>query len=281
MQSRRNFLGFSGVSLLGLGFGDAVPGHSLQAAERSSSGQIKFHLGLASYSTRNFDRVTTIQFAKRAGLKFLCFKDMHLKLDASDEECAEASETVKNEGLQLYGAGVITMNNAAQVENAFRYAKAAGMNTIIGVPDESVLDLVDQKVKETGIYLAIHNHGPGDRKYPTPQSIYEKVKHLDPKIGLCIDVGHTVRIGADPVESIRKYKDRIFDFHIKDETKAAPEGTACICGRGVIDLPAVIAALKEVEYDRIVSFEYEIEPNDPLPGLMESVGYIRGLIRML
>ena len=279
MQSRRHFLGFSGVSLFGLSFG--IPSLSLQAAEKSQSGKIKFNLGLASYTTRNFDQATTIQFAHRAGLKFLCFKDMHLKLDASDEECAEAAEVVKKAGIQLYGAGVISMNNAAQVENAFRYAKAAGMDTIIGVPDETVLDLVDKKVKETGIYLAIHNHGPGDEKYPTPESVYEKVKHLDPKIGLCIDVGHTVRIGADPIESIRRYKDRIFDFHIKDETKAAPEGVTCICGRGVIDLPGVIAALMEVEYDRVVSFEYEAEANDPLPGLMESVGYIRGLTRMM
>ena len=279
MQTRRHFLGLTGVSLLGLGIG--VPVRSLQAAEKSASGQIKFNLGLASYTTRNFDQATTIQFAKRAGLKFICFKEMHLKLDASDEECAQAAQAVENEEMQLYGAGVIAMNTAEQVENAFRYAKAAKMNTIIGVPDEKVLDLVDQKVKETGISLAIHNHGPGDKKYPTPESVYEKVKHLDPRIGLCIDVGHTVRIGADPIESIRKYKDRLFDFHIKDETKAAPEGTTCICGRGVIDLPAVIATLKKVEYDRVVSFEYEAEANDPLPGLMESVGYIRGLIRMV
>jgi len=278
MQSRRHFLGLTGVSLLGLGVG--VPTLS-PAAEKSASGQIKFNLGLASYTTRNFDQATTIQFAKRAGLKFICFKDMHLKLDASDEECAQAAQAVEKEGMQLYGAGVITMNTADQVENAFRYAKAAGMNTIIGVPNERVLNLVDQKVKETGIYLAIHNHGPGDNQYPTPESVYEKVKHLDPRIGLCIDVGHTVRIGADPVESIRKYKDRLFDFHMKDETKAAPEGVACICGRGVIDLPAVIAALKEAEYDRVVSFEYEVDANDPLPGLMESIGYIRGLIRMV
>ncbi|MCL2306472.1 MAG: sugar phosphate isomerase/epimerase [Planctomycetaceae bacterium] len=279
MQSRRHFLGITGVSLLGLGFG--VPSSSLHAAEKSASGQIKFNLGLASYTTRNFDQATTIQFAKRAGLNYLCFKEMHLNLDASDEECAQAAQVVEEEGLQLYGAGVIQMSTADQVENAFRYAKAARMNTIVGVPDEKVLDLVDQKVKETGIYLAIHNHGPGDKKYPTPQSVYEKVKHLDPRIGLCIDVGHTVRIGADPMESIRKYKDRLFDLHIKDVTQAAPEGTTCICGRGVIDLPAVIATLKEVGYDRVVSFEYEAETKDPLPGLMESVGYIRGVIRMM
>ena len=272
-------MGATGVSALGLGSLGLVPQHCF-AAEKSKTGKAKFNLGLASYTTREFDQAKTIQMCKRAGLKHICFKDFHLKLDSTDAQCEAAAKACEDAGINLYACGVVTMTNAEQVENAFRYAKAAGMNTIVSVPYENVLELVDKKVKETGIYIAIHNHGPGDNRYPTPESVYEKVKSLDPRIGLCIDVGHTVRIGADPIESIKKYKDRIFDFHIKDETKAAPDGDTCICGRGVLDLPAIVGALIEIGYDRIVSFEYEADGKDPLPGLMESVGYIRGLIRM-
>lgn len=215
---------------------------------------------------------------RRAGLKFICFKDMHLKLDVTDEQCAQAAQECRDAGITLYGGGVIYMNKPEEVENAFRYAKAAGMNTIVGVPGEKVLDLVDKKVKETGIYVAIHNHGPGDKLYATPEMTYEKIKHLDPRIGLCVDVGHTVRIGADLLGSVRKYKDRIFDYHLKDETKASADGQTCICGRGVIDLPGLIDTIIETGYDRVLSFEYEADAKDPLPGLMESVGYVRGIL---
>jgi len=242
---------------------------------------VKYQLGLASYTTRNFDRAQTLEMCRRAGLKFVCFKDFHLKLDSTDEECAAAAEECRTAGITLYGGGVIYMKTPEEVENVFRYAKAAGMTTIVGVPVPEVLDLVEQKVKETGIYVAIHNHGPGDKVYPTPESIYEKIKDRDKRIGLCIDVGHTARIGADVVGSIKAYKDRVFDIHIKDETEAKPEGKTCIAGRGVLDIPAYLTALKEIGYDRIVSFEYEVDEKDPLPGLMESIGYVRGILRMI
>ena len=241
----------------------------------------KFKLGLASYTCRNFDRAQTIAMARRAGLDAMCFKDMHLKLDSTDEQCAAVAEECKKAGLLLYGCGVVNMPNEAAIGNAFRYAKAAGMNTIIATPKPELLPVVEGKVQETGIYIAIHNHGPGDKVYPTPESIMEKVSSLDKRIGICIDVGHTARIGADVVQSIIDYKDRIHDVHFKDETKAAPDGQTCICGRGVLDLPAYLSALLNIGYDRVVSFEYEAESNDPLPGLMESVGYVRGMLRIL
>lgn len=274
---RRDFL--TGISAVGA-LTCFSPLAAKAAPEKAKDGNARFQLGLASYTTRNFDQAATIAMCKRVGLPCMCLKDFHLKLDASDAECAAAAKACKKEGITLYGAGVITMKTPESVENAFRYAKAAGITTIVGVPYPEIYELLDKKVKETGIYVAIHNHGPGDKMYPTPQSIYEKISHLDPKIGLCIDVGHTVRIGADVIESIHKYKDRLFDLHIKDEDKAEPSGQTCVCGHGVIDLPAVIAAIKAIEYDRVVSFEYEENAKDPLPGLAESVGYIRGLIRM-
>jgi sugar phosphate isomerase/epimerase len=144
-----------------------------------------------------------------------------------------------------------------------------------------LLPLIDEKVKETDIYIAIHNHGPGDKVYPTPEATMEKVAPFDQRVGICIDVGHTARVGGDVVKSLRDCKERIFDVHFKDENKAAPEGSPTICGRGALDLPSYLAALVEIGYDRVVSFEYEIDSKDPLPGLMESVGYTRGVLRMI
>jgi len=281
-SSRRRFIqtAVAVPALATLLTGGVTPSRSLAANDAAES-NVKFRLGVASYSFRNFDRARTLQMTRRAGLDAICFKDMHLPMNATDEQCAAAAAEAKQAGLDLYSCGVVYMNSPEDVTNAFRYAKAAGMTTIVAAPRPNLLPLVDEKVKETGIYIAIHNHGPGDNTYPTPEAIMERVGSLDKRIGICNDVGHTARVGADVVKSIRDYKDRTYDLHFKDVTAATPQGRECICGRGVLDLPAYLQALIDIGYDRVVSFEYEADANDPLPGLSECVGYVRGVLRML
>jgi sugar phosphate isomerase/epimerase len=277
--SRRRFLQTTGLATAAFTLSGSLASQAgkAEAAEKTDE-KVPFDLGMASYTLRKFDRAEALKMTQRAGLEKICFKSFHLPMGATDEECAAAAEQCDEMGLDLYGGGVIKMSKPEEVENAFRYAKAAGMRVIVGVPYPDVLPLVEKKVDETDICVAIHNHGPGDKMYPTPEAAVEKVKQYDPRIGLCIDIGHTVRIGADPVEAILKYRDRVHDMHLKDVTKAAPDGRTIICGRGVIDLPAVIGALLEINFDKVASFEYEAEAEDPLPGLMESVGYIRGIL---
>ena len=250
-------------------------------AAETTENNVKFRLGVASYSFRNFDRARTLQMTRRAGLEAICFKDMHLPMDSTDEQCAAAAEEVKATGLDLYACGVVYMRRPEDVTNAFRYAQAAGMGTIVAAPQPALLPLVEEKVKETGIYIAIHNHGPGDGTYPTPEAIMEKVGSLDRRIGICIDTGHTARVGANVVKSIHDYKERIHDVHLKDITAETHQGRECICGRGAMDIPSHLQALIDIGYDRVASFEYEADANDPLPGLMESVGYVRGVLRMI
>ncbi|MBE0536702.1 MAG: sugar phosphate isomerase/epimerase [Phycisphaerae bacterium] len=238
----------------------------------------KFELGMASYTLRKYNLDETIAMTKRVGLKHIALKDFHLPMNASTEEIKAAAAKVKAAGLNLYGCGVVYMRNEADVNRAFEYAKTAGMTTIIGVPNHDLLPLVDKKVKEYDIAVAIHNHGPGDKVYPTPESIYEKVKGLDARIGLCMDIGHTVRIGEDPVRDTMRFADRMLDVHIKDVTAAEAKGSTVEIGRGVIDIPAFIRALLRIGYAKYVSFEYEKDENDPLAGLAESVGYVQGVM---
>jgi sugar phosphate isomerase/epimerase len=236
---------------------------------------------MASYTLRAFSREEALKMTKRAGLSYIAFKDFHLALDASGDEINLAVSQVKESGLTLYGGGVIYMKNKEQVEQAFNYARQAGMKVIIGAPVPEVLDLVEQKVKQYDIKIAIHNHGPEDKTYPTPESVYEKIKMLDTRIGLCIDIGHTQRAGISPAGDITKYANRLHDLHIKDVDAAKKEGTTVEIGRGVIDIPAVLKALITIGYQGVASFEYEKDEKDPLPGLAESVGYVKGVLRML
>ncbi|MCK5270344.1 MAG: sugar phosphate isomerase/epimerase [Sedimentisphaerales bacterium] len=238
----------------------------------------KFKLGLASYSLRKFKLEEALAMTKRVGLEYIALKSFHLPLESTLEEIIKATETIKKTGIELYGGGVIYMKDEKAVHQAFEYARAAGMKMIVGVPVPDVLGIVEGKVKEYDIMVAIHNHGPTDKIYPTPGSAYKKIKHLDRRIGLCNDIGHTQRAGVDPSESVLKYADRLIDVHIKDVSKAAKEGRTVEIGRGVIDIPKFIRTLTKINYTGIVSFEYEKDAADPLAGLAESVGYVKGVI---
>jgi inosose dehydratase len=154
------------------------------------------------------------------------------------------------------------------------------LETIIGVPNHEFLPQVNELVKKHDIRLAIHNHGPGDDLYRSPNNVFDKIKDLDKRIGLCIDIGHVVRIGEDPIALIKKYKDRLYDMHMKDVNKVAEDGTPLEIGRGVIDIPGVINALKSINYSNQVAIEYEKDGDDPVPGLAESVGYLRGVMKL-
>jgi inosose dehydratase len=275
-QSRRNFLQAVGVGAA------CLTGTNRCLAQVGSAGkkksQAKFELGLASYTLREFNLDDTLAMTRRVGLKYICFKSMHLELDSTPAQIRDTVQKVKDAGLVLYGGGVIYMGNEKQVNDAFDYAKAAGMKVIVGVPQPELLPLVNENVRQYDIKVAIHNHGPTDKVYPIPASAYEKIKKLDKRIGLCNDIGHTIRAGVDPSASARKYADRLLDVHIKDVSAANKDGSAVEVGRGVIDIPKFLKTLIKIDYDGIVSFEYEKDGKDPLAGLAESVGYVKGVL---
>ncbi len=244
----------------------------------SAAGARKFELGIASYTFREFPTEQALAMTKRLGLRKIAFKDFHLKLDATLAQIEATLAKVKAAGLELYGGGVIYMESEAEVNRAFDYAKAAGMGTIIGVPNHDLLGLVDKKVREFNIRVAIHNHGPGDDVYPTPQSVYDRISTLDRRIGLCIDVGHTQRSGIDPSEAALKYGDRLIDIHMKDVSAPSASGETVEVGRGVINVPKFLRTLQRVDFEETVALEYEKDEKDPLPGSAESIGYLRGVL---
>ena len=283
-RSRRQFLQAVGAgAAAALASGDYGYGADQLSAENqpedSEHPQPRaFELGLASYTLRKFTLEETLAVTQRLALKYICLKSVHLPLDSTAEQIDEAASKLRQAQLHLYGAGVIYMKNEGQVNQAFDYAKRAGMTTIIGVPNPKLLTLIDKKVREHDIKVAIHNHGPGDKLYPTPEAAYEKIEQLDKRIGLCIDVGHTQRAGVDPAEAVDKFGDRLLDVHIKDVSAATAQGRTVEIGRGVINIPNLIRTLSKIKFAGIISFEYEKDADDPLAGLAESVGYVRGVL---
>ena len=280
-HSRRQFFGAAGAVALATAAQTAFATDQQAARRQDKDTIIPFRLGLASYTTRDFSLDDTLEMAKRLELNEVCLKSFHLPLDASKETIESAKEKAAAAGVNIYACGVVYMKTSDEVKQAFRYAKAAGMKMIVGVPVPDVLPLVNDLVKKYDISVAIHNHGPGDKVYPTLDKAHEKIKNLDRRIGYCMDIGHTARSGRDPAATARRFADRLLDVHLKDVSMAAAKGHCVEAGRGVIDIPALLEALVEIKFTGNASFEFEKDKADPMPGLAESVGYVRGVLAML
>lgn len=261
----------------------SLPTRSLAAVTKPETKPFAgLKVGVASYSLRKFSLDEAIAMTKQADVRYITLKDVHLAMKSSKEEREEAHRKIEAAGLQLMGGGVIYLkNNEAEIRSAFDYVKDAGMPTMVCSPDPEALDTVEKFAREYNVLIAIHNHGPGDKKYPSPLDVLKMVKDRDPRMGICMDVGHTVRINQDPVPIINACAKRLHDFHIKDVTAATEKGGATEVGRGVIDIVAVLKALVQIKFPGHVALEYETKADAPLPGMMESFGYMRGVLASL
>ncbi len=276
MASRRSFIQ---QSVLGIGSAAVLPllGNKAMAAVNDKESNLQ--LGMAGFTFVKYDIEKSIAIMKRVNVTALSLKDFHLPLNSPPDKIQSVLAQFKDGGIDIYAVGVIYMKTKEAVDEAFEYAKKVGVPLIVGVPNPELLDYTEEKVKSTGIRIAIHNHGPEDKLYPSPKNVYDQIKNRDEKMGLCIDIGHSTRAGQDPAKAVLEYKQRVFDLHIKDVSAAVKDGKAIEVGRGVIDFPALVKALNKIKYQGRCSFEFEKDMSDSLPGIAESVGYFKGVVR--
>lgn len=238
----------------------------------------KFKVGMAGYTFVKFDLQKTLETLKACDVKYLCIKDFHLPFKSTDAEIVAFHAKCAEYGVTGYAVGPIYMKTREEVDNAFAYAKRVGVKLIVGVPNVELLPYVDQKVKEYDFHYAIHLHGPDIELFPDADDVWNHVKDLDPRIGMCLDVGHDTRNGKDPVADLKKYHSRVFDVHIKDVTGNTKDGYSVEIGRGIIDFPAFVKMLRKVGYTGVCSLEHERNMDNPFLGIAESIGYFRGVI---
>ncbi len=237
-----------------------------------------FKIGMAGYTFVRFDLDKTLETMQKADVHYLCIKDFHLPLNSDAQQIAAFHAKLKEKGVIGYAVGPIYMKTEKEVDNAFEYAKRVGVELIVGVPTYELLPYVDKKVKEYDFHYAIHLHGPDIELFPDADDVWESVKNLDPRIGMCLDIGHDTRNGKDPVADLKKYHSRVFDIHIKDVTGDTKAGYSVEIGRGIIDIPAFVKMLREVNYTGVCSLEHEKNMDNPFMGIAESIGYLRGVI---
>ncbi|HXO74452.1 MAG TPA: sugar phosphate isomerase/epimerase, partial [Puia sp.] len=236
-------------------------------------------LGIAGYTFAHVPLDQGIAMMKRVGVGALSIKDFYLPMDSTAVTIQSVKEKFGASGIKIYAAGVVYMKTQAEVDRAFEYAKMLGVDLIVGVPNPELLAYTEQKVKAYNIRVAVHNHGPEDKLYPSPVDVYDHIKGLDDRMGLCLDIGHAARAGANPVEVIGKYGTRIFDLHVKDLAEITTKAKPIELGRGVLDIAGVAKALARIRYTGYCSIEHEMDMNDPLPGIAESAGFFRGVVK--
>jgi len=251
--------------------------HSALAAP-SSAPLLK--LGVATYSLRKLDRTQAIAAIRRMGVSYVSIKEYHLPYKGTPEEWAAGRREFEAAGLQILSGGNnnIREDTDEAVRFFFDYAKGCGMPMLVIAPTHQTLPRIEKFVKQYDIRVAIHNHGPEDKHFPTPQSVLEAIRGMDTRVGLCIDVGHTTRTGADVVESIRAAGARLFDLHVKDLRDLRGRDSQCVVGEGAMPIPAIFRQLIRMKYQGGVMLEYEIDADHPVPGMMQSFAYMRGVL---
>ncbi len=287
-QARRRFLQASGIGMLGLAGLPGTPGKFGSGAEPAADSTspagdatASLKLGFPTYIFKHYDLDQMLAIMRRLAVKYACLRSFHLPLEKKPDEIAAIIARVKAAGIVPYAGGVIYMKSEADVGRAMEYAKAARFKLITASPSPHLLKLLSAKAQAYDVRVAIHNHGPEDRDYPTPNAVYEKIKDLDPRIGICHDVGHTQRTGTDPSEAAVACADRLMDVHLKDVTSATADAHEAACGRGVVDIPKFLRTLIRIGYTGVVGVEHEKDMRDILPGLAESVGYTRGVLAVV
>ncbi|MBS1751478.1 MAG: sugar phosphate isomerase/epimerase [Bacteroidetes bacterium] len=277
MSTRRKFIQSSAIAL-SIPVSVPIAGFAKNSDGNNNYKKEFLKMGMAGYTFVNYSIEQTIEIMNRVAINNLSVKEFHLPLNSTQEKIDEVLSKFKNGGINVYTVGVIYMRSQADVDRAFDYAKRVGVDMIVGVPTYDLLSYTESKVKEYNIRIAIHNHGPEDKLYPGPKDVYERIHKMDKRVGLCLDIGHAFRAGANLEKVVIDYAPRIFDLHIKDVTAAKADAKAIEVGRGAIDFNALIAVLRKVGYNGSCSIEYEKDMKDVLPGIAESAGYLRGVM---
>jgi sugar phosphate isomerase/epimerase len=239
-----------------------------------------FKLGVATYSLRKFSREQAIAMLKQMHVRYINIKEFHLPVDSTSDEIKAGRKEFEDAGFIVEGGGNVSFSkdDDQDIRHKFEYAKLGGMPIIVCAPTHVTLPKMEKFVKEYDIKIAVHNHGPEDKQFPTPQSVLEVVKNMDPRCGLCIDCGHTARTGVDLVESIREAGPRLLSMHVKDLADSKTRDSQCDVGEGILPIVGIFKQLHKMRYTGGVMLEYEIHEDDPLMGMQKSLSYMRGVM---
>ncbi len=156
-----------------------------------------------------------------------------------------------------------------------------------------LLEGIARELKALGLRAAFHHHA--GTYIETPAEIDRLLSSTDPSLlGLCLDTGHYLYGGGDPVELARTHAARIWHLHLKDISgkvldqvrrdsigflDAVSRGVFCELGAGSVDLLGVIRGLQAGGYDGWAVFEQDVDPSQPGVEPLKSAARSRQYLR--
>jgi sugar phosphate isomerase/epimerase len=255
------------------------------AAVPDTNDDKQFHglrVGVCSYSLRAFPLAEALQDIKRVGVRYLSLKEVHLPLSSTPEQRKQVRQQAEDLGLSITSCGVIYLkNDEAEMRQALDYVRDLGATVAVVGVNRDMLPLLDKVIRNYELKAAIHNHGPKDPRFPSPLEVYDAIKGLDRRIGVCMDIGHTFRMHEDLVEDAKKMHDRLYSMHFKDLDSDQIDAKGVPVGTGVLPIIPLLRELVHSGYSQEVQLEYEVEPKDPMPGIGESLGFMRGSLQAM
>ncbi len=267
--SRREFLGTSALLAAAPASGAPATSYTLK-------------LGICSYSFGKGNLADVMNVIKATHVRYINIKpEFHLPYDSPPDRIAEMKRLLDDNGLILAGTGATYLQkpDISEIRQRFEFNKALGSPLMVIGPTVETLPMIEKCVKEYNIKVAVHNHGPQDKHFPTPQSALAAIEGMDPRVGLCMDIGHTMRSGVNPVEAARIAGPRLLDLHTKDlHLGKDGQWAGADCGDGDIDLPGLFRQLKKQGFSGSANLEYE-DLKGPARdlGIERSIYYLRGV----
>jgi sugar phosphate isomerase/epimerase len=241
----------------------------LQAANLADAKDLfgGFPVGVQNYSLRHFNTEEAIRHLQGMGVHYAEFYSKHLDPKADDAKIAEVEGMLKSAGIKLSGHGVHGFSKDHEAnKRLFDFAKKIGVKVITANPEPDAFDSLDRLVAEYDIRIAIHNHGPG-ALFDKLTSVTSAIQRRDKRIGACVDCGHFLRSGEDPVKCVLTLGDRVYGVHIKDEKETnTPNSANVVIGKGHLDVVGLFKALRQVKFpaDGSLALEYEANEANPI-----------------
>lgn len=153
---------------------------------------------------------------------------------------------------------------------------------------ESLRQVLDHAAP-LGIKVSIEDFGAPTSPYQTSAECLEVCEMAGPDLMMTYDSGNMVMGDEDSVDFLRAVAPRMIHAHAKDWELLPPDAESGLfdrsgrkyiatrVGLGVLDYPAIIGALKDLDYQGYLAFEYE-GPGDQLTNALEGCAYLRDLI---
>jgi len=281
--TRRRFL------QAGAALGLAAP-LSLRADSEAPDAYGGFTVGVQSYCFREFNTEQALKRTEDLGLHFVEFFDKHASNRSTPAQIQALLRLCGQYKIKPVAFGVQRFTkDHDENKRLFEFGKALGIKAFSADPDPDSFDSLDKLCDTFKIAIAIHPHGPAGKtlhRWYSAQVIMKAVKDHHPLIGTCLDTGHLIRAAQppfnehlDPAEQVKIMGARNFGMHLKDHDNK--RRTDVIFGKGVLDVLAVLKALREVKFKGHISIEYEANPQNPSPDMKACLEVLRGAVKKL